>query len=128
MRVPDILFWVIIGVLVGTLFILIANEMLVNVLKVNVQFNSENPQQTQNIDCSPYGAEKDCKDAGCKWCARCSSSNIFKMVNQWDADKCIDIKEDCSYYCKMGECNAECDSSGGCQQTQHCNLITCLCE
>ena len=39
MKAPEILFWIIIGVLVGALLILIANEILINVLKVNVQFN-----------------------------------------------------------------------------------------
>jgi Na+-transporting NADH:ubiquinone oxidoreductase subunit NqrF len=88
MKVPEILFWVIVGVLVGALLILIANEMLINVLKVNVQFNNQNPQTPTTIDCSTFAVKKDCEDGGCKWCPKCNT--VFRKTNQWDADKCTD--------------------------------------
>jgi hypothetical protein len=40
MKAPEILFWIIVGVLVATLLILVANQLILNVLKVEVIFNT----------------------------------------------------------------------------------------
>ena len=39
MEIQELLFWIVVGILIGAIMILVADKMLVNLIKVNVNVN-----------------------------------------------------------------------------------------
>ncbi len=125
MDVQELLYWLVVGILVGGIIILIASKLIVNIIEVQVKVNKPTGSFIDGKQCSSYNTESACVSASCKWCPKCDT-NIVTRTNQWRADECVSSGTDCGYNCIKGECDAECTLDVDCMSPNHCdNLCKC---
>jgi hypothetical protein len=124
MDIQELLYWLVVGILVGGIIILVASKLIVNIIEVQVNVNKPTGGFiVSEKECSSYSTEIDCSSASCEWCAKCDA----KRVNQWEADKCVSSAIDCGYECVKGECGAECALDVDCILPNHCDNL-CMCQ
>jgi hypothetical protein len=124
MDIQELLYWLVVGILVGGIIILIAGKLIVNIIEVQVGVNKPTGSFIVDVkDCSSYDIESSCISASCKWCAQCNGIES----NLWKADRCVSSGTDCGYECMKGRCSAECAIDADCISPNQCDNL-CLCR